>query len=446
MAIVLVLMIAFPFVAAPFGNSWVRIVDLALLYIMLALGLNIVVGFAGLLDLGYIAFYAVGAYMTGLLASPQFATLLESLVNLHPGIGEALVMVMGEEIRTNGIHLSVWFIVPLAAALAGLFGALLGAPTLKLRGDYLAIVTLGFGEIIRIFMNNLNEPINITNGPQGINLIDPIRVFGTSLAGEAGSRATVFIGGYGMPSVNAYYFLFLFLTIAVVFVTSRLQHSRLGRAWVAIREDEIAAKAMGINTRNVKLLAFSMGASFGGVAGAMFASFQGFVSPESFSLTESIAVLAMVVLGGIGHISDAMVEDVSDRKFDTTFVKDKTKLYKYNIFNMDKAVVQFDLERLADAQRRHRPQLRLHGGEQARHVRRLAHVALHRHRAAARGGDLVHHPGGGGCVALVVHAHRVAVSRGAQRDAGADAAPSAGHDQYFVHLFLPQRSHCGRPV
>ncbi|SFV11966.1 ABC transporter permease subunit [Pseudoduganella namucuonensis] len=302
MAVVMVLLIVFPFVAAPFGNSWVRIVDLALLYIMLALGLNIVVGFAGLLDLGYIAFYAVGAYMTGLLASPQFATLLESIVNLHPGIGEALVAVMGEEIRANGIHLSVWFIVPMAAALAGLFGAILGAPTLKLRGDYLAIVTLGFGEIIRIFMNNLNEPVNFTNGPQGINLIDPIRVFGTSLAGEAGSRATVMIGGYGMPSVNAYYFLFLFLTVAIVFVTSRLQHSRLGRAWVAIREDEIAAKAMGINTRNVKLLAFSMGASFGGVAGAMFASFQGFVSPESFSLTESIAVLAMVVLGGIGHI------------------------------------------------------------------------------------------------------------------------------------------------
>ena len=302
MAIVLALLLVFPFAAAPFGNSWVRIVDLALLYIMLALGLNIVVGFAGLLDLGYIAFYAVGAYMTGLLASPQFATLLESIINLHPGIGEALAAVMGEEIRTSGIHLSVWFIVPMAAALAGLFGALLGAPTLKLRGDYLAIVTLGFGEIIRIFMNNLNDPINFTNGPQGINLIDPIRIFGVSLAGEPGSRANVILGGYSMPSVNAYYFLFLFLCIAIVFVTTRLQHSRLGRAWVAIREDEIAAKAMGINTRNIKLLAFSMGASFGGVAGAMFASFQGFVSPESFSLTESIAVLAMVVLGGIGHI------------------------------------------------------------------------------------------------------------------------------------------------
>jgi branched-chain amino acid transport system permease protein len=141
-------------------------------------------------------------------------------------------------------------------------------------------------------------------------MIDPIRVFGVNLAGEAGSRATVFVGGFSMPSVNAYYFLFLLLTIATVFITSRLQHSRLGRAWVAIREDEIAAKAMGINTRNVKLLAFSMGATFGGVSGAMFASFQGFVSPESFSLMESIVVLAMVVVGGIGHIPGVVLGSV----------------------------------------------------------------------------------------------------------------------------------------
>ena len=140
---------------------------------MLALGLNIVVGFAGLLDLGYIAFFAVGAYMTGLLASPQFAALLESIVNYSPAIGNALVAMMGPDIVQNGIHLSVWLIVPLAALVAGFFGALLGAPTLKLRGDYLAIVTLGFGEIIRIFMNNLNDPINFTNGPQGINLHRP---------------------------------------------------------------------------------------------------------------------------------------------------------------------------------------------------------------------------------------------------------------------------------
>jgi branched-chain amino acid transport system permease protein len=310
MGLLLALMLAFPFFAAQYGNSWVRIIDIALLYIMLALGLNIVVGFAGLLDLGYIAFFAVGAYLTGLFSSPQFASLLESVVNYHPAIGESLVALFGPEIQQNGIHLSVWAIVPLAALVAALFGALLGAPTLKLRGDYLAIVTLGFGEIIRIFMNNLNDPINFTNGPQGINMIDPIRIFGVSLAGEAGSQSTVYIGSYGMPSVNAYYFLFLFLCIATIFITSRLQHSRLGRAWVAIREDEIAAKAMGINTRNVKLLAFSMGASFGGVAGAMFGAFQGFVSPESFSLTESIAVLAMVVLGGIGHIPGVVLGGV----------------------------------------------------------------------------------------------------------------------------------------
>jgi branched-chain amino acid transport system permease protein len=310
MAVLLIGLVIFPFFAAQFGNSWVRIIDIALLYIMLALGLNIVVGFAGLLDLGYIAFFAVGAYITGLFASPQFSALLESIVNYNPSIGNALIAVMGPDIVQNGIHLSVWLIVPMAALVAGFFGALLGAPTLKLRGDYLAIVTLGFGEIIRIFMNNLNDPINFTNGPQGINLIDPIRIFSVNLAGEPGSRANVVLGGFSMPSVNAYYFLFLLLCIAIVFVTSRLQHSRLGRAWVAIREDEIAAKAMGINTRNIKLLAFSMGASFGGVAGAMFASFQGFVSPESFSLTESIAVLAMVVLGGIGHIPGVIMGGV----------------------------------------------------------------------------------------------------------------------------------------
>ena len=293
---------AFPFVAAPFGNSWVRIADVALLYIMLALGLNIVVGFAGLLDLGYIAFFAIGAYLAGLLASPQLVAVIESLQLEYPAAGAWLLQLVGPDIATGGIHLSVWLIVPIAAAVAGMAGALLGAPTLKLRGDYLAIVTLGFGEIIRIFMNNLNGPVNITNGPQGINLIDPVKIAGVSLAGEAGSGGVVHLGGLAMPSVNAYYFLFLLLCVATVFFSQRLQHSRLGRAWIAIREDEIAARAMGINVRNVKLLAFAMGASFGGVAGAMFGAFQGFVSPESFSLMESIAVLAMVVLGGIGHI------------------------------------------------------------------------------------------------------------------------------------------------
>ena len=300
MRLVLVaLLIAFPFVASQFGNSWVRIIDVALLYIMLALGLNIVVGFAGLLDLGYIAFFAIGAYLAGLLASPQFVIVLESLQMEFPAAADYLMSSLPPDVVTHGLHLSVWLIVPLAALVAAIAGAVLGAPTLKLRGDYLAIVTLGFGEIIRIFMNNLNGPVNITNGPQGINLIDPVRIGSVSFAGQSG---VVSFGGLSMPSVNAYYFLFLLLCVLTVFVAQRLQHSRLGRAWIAIREDEIAAKAMGINVRNVKLLAFAMGASFGGVAGAMFGAFQGFISPESFTLTESIAVLAMVVLGGIGHV------------------------------------------------------------------------------------------------------------------------------------------------
>ena len=303
-------LVLFPFVAASFGNSWVRMADMALLYVMLALGLNVVVGFAGLLDLGYIAFYAVGAYMTALLASPQLAVVLASLVNTYPVFGEAAIRVLGDEIARDGIHLSVWAIVPLAAALAACFGVLLGAPTLKLRGDYLAVVTLGFGEIIRIFIINLNAPVNLTDGPKGINMVDPIRVFGVSLAGEADTGGTIDIFGYAMPSVNAYYYLFLALCVAIVVVSRRLQHSRLGRAFVAIREDEIAARAMGINTRDVKLLAFALGASFGGIAGAMFAAFQGYISPESFTLNESIAVLSMVVLGGMGHVPGVVAGSV----------------------------------------------------------------------------------------------------------------------------------------
>jgi branched-chain amino acid transport system permease protein len=194
------------------------------------------------------------------------------------------------------LHAPLWLVLPLAALLAGGFGMLLGAPTLKLRGDYLAIVTLGFGEIVRLFMNNLDRPINLTNGPQGVNLIEPVTLFGHNF------NQSLTIAGVEFTKVHLYYYLFLALALLIVLVTTRLQDSRIGRAWMAIREDEIAAQAMGINTRNVKLLAFAMGASFGGVSGAMFASFQGFVSPESFILMESIVVLAMVVLGGMGNI------------------------------------------------------------------------------------------------------------------------------------------------
>ena len=304
LALLTVALLVAPVVAGQAGDSWVRILDFALLYIMLALGLNIVVGFAGLLDLGYIAFYAIGAYLCALLASPQFATVLQSFVDTYPDLGNWLVGVFGPTITENGIHLPIWVIVPLAAALAALFGMILGAPTLKLRGDYLAIVTLGFGEIIRIFMNNLNSPVNITNGPQGILNIEP------KLYGDVSFRQPIEMFGFTVSVVQLYYYLFLALVVVIVFFSIRLQNSRIGRAWVAIREDEIAAKAMGINTRNVKLLAFAMGASFGGVSGAMFGAFQGFVSPESFGLLESIVVLAMVVLGGMGHIPGVILGGV----------------------------------------------------------------------------------------------------------------------------------------
>lgn len=269
-----------PLVLQSFGNAWVRIADMALLYVLLALGLNIVVGYAGLLDLGYVAFFAIGAYMFGLMSSPH-------LSNTFPLIAS---------IFDHGLHTPLWLVLPLSAALAGFFGIVLGAPTLRLRGDYLAIVTLGFGEIIRVFLNNLDHPFNITNGPKGLSQIDSLHLFGHDLG------RTLSIGNFSLASVSLYYYLFLALVLLSILVCNRLEHSRVGRAWMAIREDEIAAKAMGINTRNLKLLAFGMGATFGGVSGTLFAAFQGFISPESFSLMESVMIVAMVVLGGVGHL------------------------------------------------------------------------------------------------------------------------------------------------
>jgi branched-chain amino acid transport system permease protein len=272
LALVALALLALPFALAAAGTTWVRIANLAVLYVLLSLGLNIVVGFAGLLDLGYIAFYAVGAYVYALLASPHF-----------------------------NIHWPFWAILPIGAAVAALFGVLLGAPTLRLRGDYLAIVTLGFGEIVRIFLNNLSQPVNITNGPQGIARIDPFRIGGFDFS----RNETILHVDFSGP-IKYYYFLLMVL-IAAIFINLRLQNSRIGRAWEAVREDEVAARAMGIDTRNIKLLAFAMGASFGGVAGGMFSAIQGFVSPESFVLVESVMVLSMVVLGGMGNVWGVIV-------------------------------------------------------------------------------------------------------------------------------------------
>lgn len=228
------------------------------LYVMLALGLNVVVGFAGLLDLGYIAFYAIGAYLYSFLASPQF-----------------------------GLHWPLLAILPLAAIVAGIFGISFGAPTLRLRGDYLAIVTLGFGEIVQLVANN---DMPLTQGPQGIYNIDQPTLF-----------------GYHLTSNTGYYYLLVVLIGIVITAVTRLRASRIGRSWLAIREDEEAARASGINTTRMKLLAFMIGAMIAGLAGPIFAANEAFVSPVSFSLDQSILVLSMVVLGGMGSIPGVIV-------------------------------------------------------------------------------------------------------------------------------------------
>jgi branched-chain amino acid transport system permease protein len=242
--------IVFPFAVSLYQ---VNIMTTALMYIMLGLGLNIVVGVAGLLDLGYVAFYAVGAYTYALL-------------NYHFG-------------------LSFWICLPVGAATAAIFGIILGFPVLRLRGDYLAIVTLGFGEIIRLILENWNE---FSFGPSGIaNIPRPgLLSIDFSLKGH-----TVYI-----------YFLVIVFTIFTIFMVNRLQNSRLGRAWLALREDEIACQAMGVDKTRTKLTAFALGATWAGLAGVIFAAKTTFINPASFTIWESINILCIVVLGGMGSI------------------------------------------------------------------------------------------------------------------------------------------------
>ncbi|MGC4241290.1 MAG: high-affinity branched-chain amino acid ABC transporter permease LivM, partial [Herbaspirillum sp.] len=240
-------------------------------YVVLGLGLNIVVGFAGLLDLGYVGFYAVGAYTY-------------ALCNQYFG-------------------LSFWECVPLSAAAAALFGFLLGFPVLRLRGDYLAIVTLGFGEIIRLLLNNMTS---LTGGPDGISGIPKPTVFGVVMARnpltEDGTTFHQLLGltYQGGHMVIFLYFLALLMVLFTYFVTSRLLRMPMGRAWEALREDEIACRSLGINPTRVKLSAFTLGAAFAGLAGSFFAARQGLVTPESFTFIESALILAIVVLGGMG--------------------------------------------------------------------------------------------------------------------------------------------------
>ncbi|MCL5264501.1 MAG: ABC transporter ATP-binding protein [Chloroflexi bacterium] len=230
------------------------------LFAMMGVGLNVVVGFAGLLDLGYVAFFAIGAYTYALLASPQF-----------------------------GLHIPFWFVIPVAVAIAALAGVLLGIPVLRMRGDYLAIVTLGFGEIIRLVLNNLDP---VTRGPQGLSSID---------------RPSIPLISFTLDTPIHFYYLILIACVLSMFIAGRLENSRVGRAWVAMREDEDAAAAMGVDLIKYKLLAFAIGASFAGFGGVIFAARQGSIFPADFTLMVSINVLALVIIGGMGSIPGVVV-------------------------------------------------------------------------------------------------------------------------------------------
>jgi branched-chain amino acid transport system permease protein len=247
--------LAFPFV---FSIYQTNIMITALIYVMLGLGLNIVVGVAGLLDLGYVAFYAVGAYSYALL-------------NYHFGLG-------------------FWTVLGIGGAMGAMFGIILGFPVLRLRGDYLAIVTLGFGEIIRLILENWNA---FSFGPSGIANIPRPGLFGIDLNIE---QATIYV-----------YFLMIGMSLVTIFVVNRLQDSRIGRAWIALREDEVACQAMGIDKRKTKLMAFALGATWAGFAGVVFAAKTTFINPASFTIWESINVLCVVVLGGMGSIVGVIV-------------------------------------------------------------------------------------------------------------------------------------------
>ncbi|MGE5485509.1 MAG: branched-chain amino acid ABC transporter permease [Ignavibacteriales bacterium] len=237
------------------NDYWLRVVNSALLYVMMAVGLNVILGYTGMLNLGYAAYYAIGAYTWAILASPKF-----------------------------GLHLNFWLVFLLAGLLSGIAGYLLAIPGLKLRGDYLALVTIGFGESLRIFVNNAS----FTNAAIGISQIDPMT-----------------IGFAKANSISDYYYVLVVLCVLEVFFIGRLEKSRIGNAWMAIREDEDAAEAMGLDTRRLKLLANFIGTIPAGMAGVIFAAMQTYVSPVSFTFTEAVGIVAMVIVGGTGNVYGA---------------------------------------------------------------------------------------------------------------------------------------------
>lgn len=264
----LILVIVLPVSASqgPSYQAYMEVATMVGIYVCMALGLNIVVGLAGLLDLGFVAFFAVGAYTYGVFATAQANNFMP--FGTYPLSGN-----------------SFWFFIIIGLFVAALFGVLLGIPVLRVKGDYLAIVTLGFGEIIRIVFNNLDKPVNITNGAMGLPSIQQPELFGITLS-----------------QPNQFYYIVLVMFIIVIYAVTRMEHTKLGRSWKAVRENEIAAQAMGIPLVKTKLTAFAIGASFSGMMGVVFAAKQMFVDPTSFTYLESTTILVMVILGGMGSV------------------------------------------------------------------------------------------------------------------------------------------------
>ncbi len=309
LAVIALIVIAFPFVDSLTGLRWTAQIIFALIFVILGMGLNIVVGYAGLLDLGYAAFFAIGAYTTGILSSPQ-----------------------------HNIFLNFWLVIWIAAAMGALFGFILGAPTLPLRGDYLAIVTLGFGEIVPVLFRNLidvtiKEPLTCWILPGLIRLFGgtPTMACITFMshedltAGEKGINPIgrpylPFIGEFQSNNPIPWYFLIVAIILLSLFLINRLRESRLGRAWMAIREDELAAAQMGIDPVRTKLLAFAMGATFSGFAGAFYAAYIRGIFPSVFDFSASIIILCCVILGGIGNVYGVIVGGLALMTADRLFL------------------------------------------------------------------------------------------------------------------------------
>ncbi|MFC5447813.1 branched-chain amino acid ABC transporter permease [Paenibacillus aestuarii] len=265
-SILLLIIIPLASSGGPAYESYMEVATQSGIYIAMALGLNIVVGFAGLLDLGFVAFFAIGAYTYGIFSTTQAKHFLSG--DFIPFSGSAF-----------------WFFILAGGFMAALFGVLLGLPVLRVKGDYLAIVTLGFGEVIRIVFNNLEKPVNITNGAKGISSIKPPDLF-----------------GYAFTHPHQFYYIVIGILILIIYSVRKFEHSRIGRSWKAVRENEIAAQAMGVPLMRTKLTAFAVGASFSGIMGVVFAAKMTFIDPSSFTLLESITILVMVVLGGMGSV------------------------------------------------------------------------------------------------------------------------------------------------